>query len=143
MSITIHDVMPVGLCLATQELIDARRFRQNFCDNILLRSQDRSLEPSLTRLKRELNSMATEQRFIDGHKTAIVGNIDKIISLISRYSQSDLNTTEAIIADSKAMIAKVLRCGNFDAIAALEPEFKSKVTLPVYSLFMGQLKRTA
>ena len=143
MVITLHDIAPVGLCIATQELFDVKRFRANFCDTILLRAKDRRLEPELNKLKRELNSMMTEKKFLDGHKTAIINNIDKILSLVSsRYLQVDLRLAESVISNGKQLIEKMLSVDSFEDIANLEAEFKSKITLPVYELFNGYMKKS-
>jgi hypothetical protein len=143
MTLTLHDITPVGLCIATQDLFDAKRFRANFGDNLLLRSNDQKLKPKLMNLKRELNSMSTEKKFLDGHKTAIINNIDKILSLVSsRYTQIDLKSVEAIFENGKELIDKVFFATNFDDIARLEPTFKSKITFPVYELFLDQMKRS-
>lgn len=143
MGITLHDITPVGLCIATQELFDTKRFRANFCDNLLLRARDKRLEPVLNSLKRELNSLMTEKKFLDGHKTIIVSNIDKILSLVSsRYLQVDLRLTESIINNGKQLIEKVMNADSFEDIGKLESEFKSKITLPVYELFASYMKRS-
>lgn len=141
MTLTLHDIIPVGLCISTQDLFDAKRFQANFCDNLLLRVRDKSLEAGLTKLKRELNSISTEKKYLDGHKTAIVSNIDKILSLVaSRYLQFDLKSAEEIIDNGKDLIQRVLLSNSFDEIATLEGTFKSTITLPVYSLFTQQMK---
>lgn len=141
MAVTINDILPIGLCLATEELFDARRFRGNFGDNIVMRSKDPKLSPKMMKLKRELNSMMTEHKFIDGHKTAILGNIDKILSLSSRYANMDLGGVEAIVSNGKVLMEKVIFAESFEDIAKLEPEFKSKIMLPIYSLFIKAMKR--
>lgn len=143
MTLTLSDITPIGLCIATQDLFDAKRFQQNFCDNLLLRARDKNLEPKLTMLKRELNSTSTEKKFLEGHKTAIINNIDKILSLVSsRYSQINFRVVETIVSDGKQLINEVLRADSFEKIAELEPLFKSKITLPVYELFIQYLKKT-
>jgi hypothetical protein len=142
MTLTLSDITPMGLCIATQDLFDAKRFQQNFCDNLILRARDKNLEPKLSMLKRELSSTMTEKKFLEGHKTAIINNIDKILSLVSsRYSQIDFRLVQNIVLDGKQLIDKVLYAENFSNIAALEPLFKSKVTLPTYELFIASLKR--
>lgn len=143
MVLTLHDVTPIGLCIATQDLFDAKRFQSNFCDNLLLRAKDAKLGFRLTNLKRELNSIVTQKKFLDGHKTAIISNIDKILGLVSsRYTQTDLRSTERIITDGKELIDKVMFANSFEEIAALEPVFKSKITLPVYELFVDSMKKS-
>ena len=143
MAITLHDIAPVGLCIATQELFDVKRFRANFCDNLLLRDKDRTLEPKLNKLKRELSSVMTEKKFLDGHKTAIINNIDKILSLVSsRYLRVDLRVAEGVISNGKQLIEKVLNADSFEDIANLEAGFKSNITLPVYGLFTGYMKKS-
>lgn len=143
MPLTLHDVNPIALCIATQELFDANRFRSNFCDNLILRARDKKLEPKLTSLKRELNSTAMEKDFLEGHKAVIISNIDKILGLVSsRYSKIDFRLTESVVSSGKELIEKVLTCERFEDIAKLEPEFKSKITLPVYELFIGYMKRS-
>ena len=143
MTLTLHDITPVGLCIVTQELFDAKRFCANFGDNLLLRSDDQKIKPKLMSLKRELNSMATDKKFLDGHKTAIINNIDKILSLVSsRYTQIDLKAVESIFESGKELINKVFFATTFDDIAKLEPVFKTSITFPVYELFLDQMKRS-
>jgi len=143
MSLTLNDVTPIGLCVATQDLFDAKRFQTNFCDNIILRFRDSNLMPKLVNLKRQLNSAEMEKKFIEGHKTAIVSNIDKIISLaLSRYAQSDLRLVEEIVSSGKELIDKVMMTTSFGQISMLEPIFKTRITLPVYELFIESMKKS-
>lgn len=139
----MQEVIPIGLCLATQDLIDARRFQLNFADNLVLRARDKTLESRLTPIKRELNSSINQKKYIEGHKTAIVSNIDKIMAVVAaRYSEIDLNLVSSIVYNGKMIIDKVLSAETFDDIAALDPVFKSKVTIPVYDLFIRHLKKS-
>jgi hypothetical protein len=140
MPLTIHDITPIGLCIATQDLFDAKRFQSNFCDNLLLRAKDTKLGPSIINLKRELNSKTNQKKFLDGYKAIIISNIDKIIGLASRYAQTNLRATEQIISAGKELMEKVMFADSFEDIAALEPMFKSKITLPVYELFTDYTK---
>lgn len=143
MTLTLNDLTPLGLCLATQDLFDAKRFQTNFCDNILMRGKNEKLQDKLFKVKRELNSFMSEKKFIEGHKTAIISNIDKIISLVSsRYSQVDLRQAENVVLHAKDMIEKVLDINSFEQLANLQNDFKSHVTLPVYELFLGYMKRS-
>lgn len=141
MTLTMADITPIGLCIATQELFDAKRFRQNFCDNILLRMKDKSLEEIVTPVKRELISTTNEKKFLEGHKIAIASNIDKILSLSSRYASINASTVNAIIRDGKDLIKQVLFAERFEQIERLEPVFRTKVSLPMYSLFLEYSKR--
>lgn len=143
MSITLADVTPIGLCISTQDLFDAKRFQSNFCDNLLLRARDQNMSPKLTALKRDLSSVMTEKKFLDGHKTAIISNIDKILGLVSsRYNQVDLRLAESVISNGKQLIEKVLAAESFESVSRLESQFKTKITLPVYELFMGSMKKS-
>ena len=143
MTLTLSEITPIGLCIATQELFDAKRFQANFCDNLLLRSKHSRLGPKLTMLKRELNSEMTQGKFLDGHKTAIISNIDKILGIVSsRYSQSDFKAVEKIIEDGQDMIDRIIFSNSFGSIAALEPSFKTKITFPVYELFVNSMKKS-
>ncbi len=143
MALTLHDITPIGLCIATQDLFDAKRFKQNFCDNLLLRARDKILEPKIISLKRELNSFATEKRFLEGYKVVIINNMDKILSITSsRYVSTDLRMVESIVFNGKKLMEKVLSAGNFETIASLESEFKSKITLVIYELFIKSLKQS-
>lgn len=142
--VTLADITPVSLCIATQELFDAKRFAANFGDNLILRARDKELEPFLLQLKRELSISTTQKKFLDGHKTAIISNIDKILGLVSsRYSNINYKSVETIVKNGKEIIRKVLLAGDFDQIAKLEPDFKSKITLPVYGLFVESMKRSS
>jgi len=142
MSLTLNDIVPVGLCIATQELFDAKRFRNNFCDFLLLRASDLKFATRVVETKRQLNASSMEKKFLEGHKTAIVSNIDKIISLVStRYVNVDARRVERIMERAKDMINRVLIAESFEQIAVLEPDFKSNITLPVYELFSTYSRR--
>jgi hypothetical protein len=143
MVLTLSEITPIGLCIATQDLFDAKRFQANFCDNLLLRVKNSMLGPKLTMLKRELNSTMTQGKFLDGHKTAIISNIDKILGMVSsRYSQSDMKAAGKIIEDGQELISKIISSNSFEDIAALEPVFKTKITFPVYELFVSSMKKS-
>ena len=143
MVLTMQEVIPIGLCVVTQDLMDAKRFRQNFCDTLILRGNDRTLIGKLTPFKQELNSRMYQTKFLEGHKAVIMSNIDKIISITaSRYAQMDPNAVSSIVENGKIIIAKVMVASSFDEIAQLENTFKSKITLPVYDLFTKNLKRS-
>lgn len=141
--ITMHDLLPISLCLATQELFDAKKFQSSFCDNLILRLKEEKLSESLMRMKRDLNSFLTEKKFLDGYKSVIISNLDKIIGLVSsRYIKVDIKLASEVIASAKDLIEKVMRASNFEEISQLEPIFKSKVVLPVYELFSESLKKS-
>ncbi len=142
MVLTMQDTRPIGLCLATQDLFDTKRYLLNFCDGLLLRGNDPTLKTKLTIVKRELNAFRTQQKFLEGHKLVIVNNIDKIIGLVDRYSKANPNEVEEVKTNGKNLIQKVLVVQGFDDILKLENEFKSKITLPIYQLFIYDLKRS-
>jgi len=143
MALTLHDLTPIGLCVVTQELMDTRKFQNGFCDNTIMKTRDEDLKDKLVSIKRELNSYSTESRFLQGHKAVIVNNMDKINALvISRFGQQDLRAVENIVAYSKDLMTKVLNASSFDDISALEPTFRSKVSLPVYDLFLQYMKKS-
>src|SRR3989338_9840918 len=142
MTVTLSDMTPVGLCIATQELFDTRRYQLNFGDNTILRTRDKQLELWLTPIKRDLTDIMKQTRFLDGHKAVIISNIDKILSLVSaRYAASSLRSVDVINMDGKNLIRKVLFAENFDQIGVLENEFKTKIMNPVYQLFIDQMKK--
>ena len=138
--ITMQEIEPIAVCLATQQLFD-RRFRSNFGDNLLLRDRDIKLEPALVKIKREINSSMTEQRYLQGHKMNIINNIDKILALSTRYTSIDLRAVEGIVTNGKEIIKKVLAAGSFDEIGNMEGMFKSQITLPIYGLFAEKSRR--
>lgn len=143
MTLTLHDITPVGLAIATQELFDAKRYQQNFCDYIILRVQDKNLMPSVSDLKRELNSLQNQKKFLEGHKAAIVSNMDKIMSLVTgRYSSMDVRVSENVVKNAKDLMQRIMFATSFEDVARLEPLFKSGVTLPVYELFINYMKRS-
>ena len=141
MVLTIGDVTPLALCIVTQELFDSRRFRSNFCDNTILRMKDKTLEPIIVRIKKDLNTSALEKKFLEGYKAVILSNLDKIIGVVSsRYSRVDLRLTEVVVTNTRKLMDKVILANSFEEIAKLEPIFKSKITLPVYKMFIEYLK---
>jgi len=143
MSTTLYDVRTVGLCIATEELFDARRFLLNFCDMFILRCNDTSLKTKLLDFKRELNSMRTQKKFFEGYKAVIMNNIDKILRLArSRYGKISPEAVDRIVTDGKNLVKKVLKAEDFEDISSLESEFRSKITLPAYKLFIDYMKRS-
>ncbi len=141
MVLTIGDVTPLALCIVTQELFDSRRFRSNFCDNTILRMKDKTLEPIIVRIKKDLNTSALEKKFLEGYKAVILSNLDKIMGIVSsRYSRVDLRLTEVVVTNARKLMDKVMLANSFEEIAKLEPIFKSKITLPVYKMFIEYLK---
>jgi hypothetical protein len=138
----MSDMMPVSLCLATQELFDVKRYQQNFGDFCTLRSRDSELEPHLTLMKRELISKS-QDKYLEGHKAVIISNIDKILSLVAgRYASINFKTTESVIKDGKSLMKRVAQAQSFQDILIAEPVFKSKIVLPVYGLFTEYNKRS-
>lgn len=143
MTVTMQEVTPVGLCIVTQDMMDSKRYRLNFGDNLILRARDKNLELKLTPIKRELNSFMAERKYLEGHKIAIINNIDKIMAIVAaRYSNIDLNLVDSIVFNGKVIIEKLLNAENFDKIAELDSVFKTKITLPVYDLFIRQMKKS-
>jgi len=143
MPLTLHDIKPIGLCVTTQELFDTKRFLHNYCDGLILRGRDTLLINDLTTIKRELNAFRTQRKFLDGHKVIITSNIDKILGLVSaRYEKDEPSSVKRIKMDGKDLIKKVLRTNSFEEILGMEAEFKSKITLPVYELFLKDLKQS-
>jgi len=141
MAVTLNDLTPISLCIATEELFDAKRFLQNFCDNLLLRARDQQLEPLIISFKRDLNNPVVQKKFFDGYKAILLNNIDKILSLVSgRYSRIDLKAVESIIKEGKELMRKILLANNFLEVSELHSTFKSKVFLPTYQLFLTSMK---
>ena len=144
MHITMTDMMPVGLCLATHELFDTKRYQQNFCDHCLLRSRDTDMENAIWPMKKELGASQYQRKSVEGHKAVIVSNIDKILSLVTaRYAHMNVRSIEALVKDGKSIMRKVLQSDSFEDLLVLEPTFKSKIVLPVYELFLESVKRSA
>ncbi len=138
----MNEITPVALCIATADLFDTKRFQANFADNMILRVRDRSMERELIPIKRELNSPVTQKKFLDGHKTAIINNIDKILALLeNRYAHIDLKQAQTIATAGKELMAKVLIADTFDSVGRLESTFRNRVMLPTYSLFVESMKR--
>ncbi|MEM5801287.1 MAG: hypothetical protein QXQ58_02415 [Candidatus Aenigmatarchaeota archaeon] len=142
MSLTMHDIKPIGLCITTQEMFDTRKFLLNYCDNTLLRGGDPSLSNKLNSLKRDLNSIRTQQKFLDGYKTVMINNIDKIIALVeSRYGKTFSEDVELVKKSGRNIIEKIMNAQSFDEIAILEDVFKTNVVLPTYRLFIDDMKK--
>lgn len=139
--LTMHDLTPISLCLATQELLDTKKFQLGFCDNLVLRLKDEKLSEGLVKIKRDLSSFLTEKKFFEGYKAVIISNIDKIIGLVhSRYLKVDFKLASEVIESAKEIMEKVLKAQSFQEISGLEASFKSKITLPVYHLFSESIK---
>jgi len=143
MPLTLHDIKPVGLCITTEELFDTKRFMHNYCDGLILRGRDVQLVNDLTVVKRELNMFNTQRKFFDGYKAIITSNIDKILGLISsRYGNIEPRGVERIEMSAKDLIKKILKVRSFEEILGMESEFRSKITLPVYELFLTDMKKS-
>ena len=140
--ITLAEITPVALCIVTQDLLDTKRFRFSFCDNLLLRIKDEHLEPKISRMKKDISISSLQKKFLEGHKAVIINNLDKIMGFVlSRYRNVDLRLVEGVIAEAKDLMEKVMSAESFEELSKLEPTFKSKITLPVYELFIQSLKK--
>jgi hypothetical protein len=143
MALTMHDIKPIGLCVSTEELFDTRRFILNYCDGLILRGNDQNLASELTKIKREMNTFRTQNKFLEGYKAILTCNIDKILGLVaSRYAKFEPDKVEKIIMDGKTLVKKIINTKGFEEIPVLEAEFKSKITLPIYELFITELKKS-
>jgi len=137
--LTMQEVEPLALCMATQNLFD-RRFRSNFGDTILLKDRDPSLERDFLRIKREMSSSMTTGKFVNGHKMNILFNMDKILFLLPRFKNVDMSKVDLISSNIKDLMKKVVEASSFDDISEMEAMFKSQVTLPVYELYVRKSK---
>ncbi len=109
MPITLNDVKPISLCITTEELLDSKRFLYNFCDTLIMRGKDNRLREDLECVKKEMNDFRTQLRFLNGYRTVIINNIDKIMALIdSRYYKIDPVKVDRIKMDGKDLIKKIL-----------------------------------
>ncbi len=139
----MHDIKPIGLCITTQELFDTRKFLLNYCDNSVLRGGDPHLSNKINAVKRELNSIRTQTKFLDGYKTVIANNIDKIIALVeSRYAKTFSDDVNLVKKSGRNLIEKVMLAQSFEEIAILEDVFKTNIVLPTYRLFIDDLKKS-
>src|SRR5438445_2672060 len=139
MALTLHDITPMGLCVATLELFDTRRFKAGFCDGVLMKEDH---FPELISLRRELNSTTSQNKFLDGHKTAIISNIDKILTMTNRYQNIDFIVVENVLKAGNEIIKRVFYAGTFEKIAGIEADFKKEIVFPIYRLFVEQMKRS-
>jgi hypothetical protein len=136
MALTLQDIKPISLCIATEELFDSKRFRENFCDNLILKARDREAEELILPFKREI-ALRNPKKFLEGYKAVIISNIDKILSIVSeRYSKIDFKKVENIVKSGKELIKKVLFAESFEEINSFEKIFKTQISLPTYSLFI-------
>ncbi len=144
MHVTMSDIMPMSLCLATHELFDVKRYQQNFGDHTVLRMKDSAMEDLIRPMKLGLNSRHDNHRYLEGHKAVIVSNIDKIMSLtVTRYGALNIRLMESISKEGRSIMRKIIEAQTFDDIFLLEPVFKSKIVLPVYELFLESMKRSS
>ena len=142
MVLTMQDIKPLSLCISTQELFDTKRYTLNFCDGIILRGKDQQLSAKVTNVKRELNSIRTQAKFLEGHKAVLLSSIDKIMGSVDRYSKANPEEVERVIRNGKDIIEKIIKAESFDDIFKLEDAFKKNITLPVYQMFINDLKRS-
>lgn len=143
MAITMHDIRPIGFCVSTLDLFDTKKFLQSYCDGLVLRGDDPRLANRLTQFKRDLNSVMSQQKYLDGYKAIIANNIDKIMALVeARYAKTFSSDVESVRVNGKKLIDRILEARSFDAIGDMEDEFKSKMVLPTYRLFVDDLKKS-
>ena len=142
MPLTLRDMKPIGLCTTTEELFDTRRFLMNFCDGLLMANIDSSLKNRINFTKRDMNAFRTQGNFLHGYKTIIANNMDKIMKIAeSRFKKSNPSETNKLLADGKEMVRAILNAEHFDDIAKLETDFKNKISLPIYHMFLGSMKK--
>ena len=143
MTVTLNDIRPIGLCITTQELFDTKKFLYNYCDMLIMKGKDDHLKNELINVKRELNALTTQRKFLDGYKAIITSNIEKILCLAaSRYEKEEPNSIAVLLTKGKDLIKNILKSNNFEEICGLEGDFKSNITLPVYELFLRDMKKS-
>ena len=139
----MQDIRPLGLCVSTLDLFDTKKFLLNYADAMVLRGDDPRLATMLTKFRRELNSSQGQMKFLEGYKAVIANNIDKIIALVeARYARTMSADVESVKFNGKRMIERVLNAQSFNLIGSLEDEFKTKIVLPTYRLFVEDLKKS-
>ncbi len=140
-TITLHESSLLGFCLVTQELLDHKKFILNFCDGVILKSSDTSLKQPLVEMKKELNSFKVQKKFLDGYKAILLYNMDRILNMtVSRFAKVDPKSVEKIVESIKSIMKKVSTLQDFDSFSGLDAEFKKKVTLPIYELYIKSEK---
>jgi len=138
--ISLYDLTSIGLCVATQQLFDTKKFRLEFCDNTLLRIKEPSLHLKILEMKREMNSRIENEKYFNGFKAILLNNIDKILFMVNtEYSSIDSTAVDKIVRSGKELMKKIIEAKSFEEIRELEGEFKSSITLPVYELFKRYL----
>jgi hypothetical protein len=118
-----------------EELLDAKRFREGFCDYSLFRIPHSETRSALTALKQELNSFTTQRKFLPGYKAVLLTNLDRIVSETTRFVRVDPTLVEEVVMSGRDLIRRVLEADSFEEIAKLGPDFKKKIALPIYKLF--------
>ncbi len=143
MPITMNELSPIALCVATADMFDTRRYLLNFADNLTLRIRDRGLERELIPLKRELGTLSAQRKFIDGYKIVLINNIDRILAMVeNRYLNINLKSVQGIIESGKILVSKILISESFESIENLSSTFRNKIMLPTHSLFVESMKRS-
>ncbi len=137
--LTMQEIEPLALCIATQNMFD-RRFISSFGDNVILKDRDPDLERSFLKIKREMSSGMTSEKYLEGHKMNILYNMDKLLVLVSRFVRVDMRNVETIASNLKDIMKRVVEAGSFGEIDTMESMFKSQVTLPIYELYVKQTK---
>ena len=80
-------------------------------------------------------------KYVDYNKSneLIVNNLHK--KLVDQKVGYIASKPVVVKSEDEELMDKVIFAESFEDIARLEPEFKSKIMLPVYSLFIKAMKR--
>src|SRR3989338_2505977 len=141
MTITMHDIKPIGLCVSTLELFDTRKFLLNYCDGQLIKGDDKNLVNRINEFRKELSR--SQLKFLEGYKAIVASNIDKIIALVeARYGKTYSPDVGVVKKSGRKMIDMILNAQGFEMISSLENEFKTNIMQPTHRLFIDEMRKS-
>lgn len=118
------------------ELLKTKRFRYNFCDNIILSLKVRDLSQELMPVKRKLE-MLSPREIVESYKLVLLYLMDLLIEKVQRFKAKNFNLTNSVMNEIIRLMRLIWQAHDFEEIQELEPEFKSNVQHQIYKLMRG------
>ncbi len=134
MGLLLKELKPLAISLVLEEILDSKRFRKNFCDNLLLRLGEFKNE-ELVSVKRELLGERSAGKFFDGYKAVIMFFLDELIGCVNEsFGATEQLMVQRLTNRCKEILERILHSKDFKELEGMEGVVRKEVTLKIVEL---------
>ncbi len=134
-----RELKPLAICLCIEFLLDTKRLKHEFCDNIFSVLKDERLKRDLYEVKKKL-IFGKEDIFLSGYKFCLINLFDELVGILEKeFKPFNLSKTNQILQVCKNLIS-LIKDGDFKEIERSSKDFKVNVLFPLTELIKEKLK---